>query len=81
MNVTAVRVQQTDDPITRGRCGPAAQCNDALRDFMDLQLDPQGLLWMVGVDACTGACATDPKATNNDNAGYVATVPGLRAYS
>lgn len=78
--VTTVRVNPADDPLVRGRCGPG-RC-PGLTDFIDVQIDADGRVWAPFVDACIDACASDPEAENNADAGFLAalrTGPGLRA--
>lgn len=81
--VTTVRINPADDPLVRGQCGPD-RC-PGIYDFMDLDVDANGVPWAAFVDACVDACA-GPDGTHEDNSrggglGIVATLsrgPAMR---
>lgn len=70
-------VNDKDDPIKRGRCGPG-RCDTTIYDFIDITIAPDGQVWSSWVDACTIVC-TDPKATSNaGNDGLIGRLMGIR---
>lgn len=43
------------DPVARGACG-LVRCNDAVKDFISLEVSPDGTPWVALVDGCLDAC-------------------------
>jgi hypothetical protein len=43
------------DPVARGECG-LVRCNDAVKDFISLEIGPDGTPWVALVDGCLAAC-------------------------
>lgn len=77
--VSTTLVNDPTDPLVRGVCGPG-RC-PGMYDFINVVIDVEGRPWGAFVDACTGKCAHDPDAKNNDSLGLVATLesgPRLR---
>jgi len=66
------------DPLARGACGHmrCATGGGALGmgDFIDVVVDLHGRPWASFIDACTQACAGDPRAADDRNEGLVATL-------
>jgi hypothetical protein len=49
-------VNDKDDPIKRGECGPG-RCGTAVYDFIDITIAPDGQVWTSWVDACNLTCS------------------------
>jgi hypothetical protein len=43
------------DPVARGECA-IVRCNDAVKDFISLEIGPDGTPWVALVDGCLNAC-------------------------
>ncbi|MGH2754249.1 MAG: sialidase family protein [Actinomycetota bacterium] len=66
-------VNDSDDPLVRGTCGPI-RCK-AVYDFIDVAIDRQGRPWASYVDACISTCIKEGPA-NQGNEGFVGTIVG-----
>lgn len=71
--ITTSRVNDANDPLVRGACGPG-RC-PGMYDFIDVVIDGDGRAWAALVDACIDECAgPDGKAEQSRaRAGFVAT--------
>lgn len=69
-------VNDPNDPLLRGKCGPG-RCSGrvpGILDFIDLIIDPDGLVWASYVDECTSICVTG--GPNMGAEGVVGTLVG-----
>ncbi|HUR26403.1 MAG TPA: sialidase family protein [Candidatus Thermoplasmatota archaeon] len=69
-----------DDPIAVGACN-AVRCNNAVKDFIHLEIGPDGTPWVASVDGCIAACARGESMENDGREGAVARLwggPSLR---
>jgi hypothetical protein len=59
-----------DGPLLRGAgaCANGGRC-DAIVDFIDVTVGPDGRPYASFSRACSGKCLTDPKAVNNESTG------------
>jgi hypothetical protein len=73
--LTAIANDPTD-PVARGVCG-TVRCNNAVKDFIHLQIGPDGTPWVALVDGCLRACATGDAPANDGRDGAVARLWGL----
>lgn len=64
-----------DDPIARGPCG-TVRCNNAVKDFIHLEIGPDGTPWVASVDGCITACARGESLENDGREGAVARLWG-----
>ncbi|MFA5943592.1 MAG: sialidase family protein [Candidatus Thermoplasmatota archaeon] len=64
-----------EDPIARGTCG-TVRCNNAVKDFIHLEIGPDGTPWVASVDGCIAACARGESAENDGREGAVARLWG-----
>lgn len=55
---TTLVLNETDDPLVRGRCGPL-RCG-AVFDFIDVRIGPDGTPWAPFVDGCLTRCEEGP---------------------
>lgn len=58
------------DPIARGECGNV-RCNDAVKDFIHLEIGPDGTPWVATVDGCSQRCAAGATEGNDLREGAV----------
>lgn len=70
----SAQINETSDPLKRGRCGPG-RCGGVF-DFIDVEIAPNGSAWGAFVDACTESCATggsegDELVSNREVLGHV----------
>jgi hypothetical protein len=63
------------DPIARGPCG-TVRCNNAVKDFIHLEIGPDGTPWVASVDGCIRACAEGTSQENDGREGAVARLWG-----
>ncbi|HJQ93944.1 MAG TPA: hypothetical protein VJ874_06655, partial [Candidatus Thermoplasmatota archaeon] len=69
-----------DDPVARGVCG-AVRCNDAVKDFIHLEIGPEGTPWAALVDGCLEECRRGEQTEIDGREGAVARLwggPSLR---
>lgn len=64
-----------EDPIAVGACG-TVRCNDAVKDFIHLEIGPDGTPWVASVDGCIRECARGDAAENDGREGAVARLWG-----
>jgi hypothetical protein len=64
------------DPVARGVCG-TVRCNNAVKDFIHLQIGPDGTPWVALVDGCLRTCSTGETTANDGREGAVARLWGL----
>lgn len=64
-----------DDPIAVGECG-TVRCNNAVKDFIHLEIGPDGTPWVATVDGCIRACAERKTNENDGREGAVARLWG-----
>ncbi|HEU4480606.1 MAG TPA: sialidase family protein, partial [Actinomycetota bacterium] len=57
-------VNNTKDPLIRGRCGPG-RCG-AVYDFIDITIDRNGVAWSAFVDGCIAVCTTTGSNLGSD---------------
>lgn len=71
-------VNHRRDPIYRGRCGPG-RCG-VVYDFIDIEIDREGIAWAAFVDGCQAICATGnvPNIGNEGIVGYMVGGPRLK---
>jgi hypothetical protein len=67
-------VNPESDPLIRGTCG-ITRCQE-VGDFVDIRIGPDGTPWASLVDGCKGACATDPKGSDNAREAIVGRLVG-----
>lgn len=60
----SVRINESDDPLKTGRCGPG-RCGDIL-DFLDVVIAADGSAWASFVDVCDARCARTGAARGNE---------------
>lgn len=68
------------DPVARGVCG-LGRCNDAVKDFIHLEIGPDGTPWTALVDGCLDACRRGEQTEIDGREGAVARLwggPSLR---
>jgi hypothetical protein len=69
-----------DDPIAVGACN-TVRCNQAVKDFIHLEIGPDGTPWVATVDGCIAACARGESMENDGREGAVGRLwggPSLR---
>lgn len=64
-----------DDPIAVGPCN-TVRCNNAVKDFIHLEIGPDGTPWVATVDGCSEACAAAGSGENDLREGAVARLWG-----
>jgi hypothetical protein len=64
-----------DDPIAVGPCN-TVRCNNAVKDFIHLEVGPDGTPWVASVDGCSTACAASGSFDNDIREGAVARLWG-----
>ncbi|MHB1261448.1 MAG: sialidase family protein [Thermoplasmatota archaeon] len=64
-----------DDPIAVGACN-TVRCNNAVKDFIHLEIGPDGTPWVASVDGCIAACARGESIENDGREGAVARLWG-----
>ncbi|HEX2058312.1 MAG TPA: sialidase family protein [Actinomycetota bacterium] len=67
-------VNDPEDPLFRGRCGPG-RCG-RVYDFIDSEIGPDGTPWGAFVDACIEICAQPTSAGNYGDKGFVGRLVG-----
>ena len=63
------------DPVARGVCG-TVRCNDAVKDFIHLEIGPDGTPWVALVDGCLDACRRGEQTDIDGREGAVARLWG-----
>lgn len=69
-----------EDPIARGACN-TVRCNNAVKDFIHLEIGPDGTPWVASVDGCIRDCAEGASQENDGREGAVGRLwggPSLR---